>query len=162
MIISSSKALHKLLGSPLRLKLFFLKSLPMAFLAGLRVVSYDSNKAIVSLPFKYLTKNPFHSIYFACMAMAAEFSTAILCLQEISKHDVDVSLLVVGLEAEFVKKANQQVNFSCMDEAQLKNAIHACITSDEPQKISLDTIGTDPQGNTIAEFKITWSFKTRN
>lgn len=161
MNISSSNDLHKLLDSPSRLKFYFLKNLPMALLAGIRVVTYDVSKAVVTMPYKYLTKNPFNSIYFACQAMAAEFSTAILCLQEIAKHDADISLLVVGLEAEFIKKAGQRVTFTSTDSGYLQTAITACISKKTPQNVTLHTVGTDLDGNTIAEFRITWSFKAR-
>lgn len=162
MNISSSAELQKLLDSPVRLKLYFLKNLPMALLAGIRLDTYDLSKAKVSMPYKYLTKNPFNSIYFACQAMAAEFSTAVLCLQQIAKHDADISLLVVGLEADFVKKAGQRITFTSYDSGPLQNAIAACISEKKPQRITLSSVGTDPQGNTIAEFRITWSFKTRS
>jgi len=162
MQISSSTALNNLLDSPFRLKLYFLKSLPMAFLAGLRVVSYDANHASVSLPFKYWTKNPFRSIYFACQAMAAEFSTAILFLQELATHEADVSLLVIQLESTFLKKADDIVTFRCSEAAHLGDVIKECINSGEPRKTTLESVGTDAQGHTIAEFKITWSFKDRS
>lgn len=162
MQISSSTALEALLDSPFRLKLYFLKSLPMAFLAGLRIVSYDSYHASVSLPYKYLTKNPFRSIYFACQAMAAEFSTAILCLQELSRHDANVSLLVVHLESSFLKKADNKITFTCSKKGNLGRVIEKCIASGEPGVITLESIGSDSQGQTVAEFKITWSFKARS
>lgn len=162
MQISSSTALEALLDNPFRLKLYFLKSLPMAFLAGLRIVSYDANHASVSLPFKYWTKNPFRSIYFACQAMAAEFSTAILCLQELSHHDADVSLLVIHLESTFLKKADDKITFTCSKKGDLGKVIEECIASGEPGVTTLESIGSDRQGHTVAEFKITWSFKDRS
>lgn len=150
-----------MLDSPLKLKLYFLRNLPMAFLAGLRIVSYNSNQATVSLPYKYLTKNPFRSIYFACQAMAAEFSTAVLCLQELARHEADVSLIVVHVEGTFTQKAEGRVSFSCEDNGTLGRAISESIAMDEARTVTLNSIGKNSDNETVAEFTITWSFKPR-
>lgn len=162
MRLSSGTSVAKMLESPLRLKLFFLSNLPMALLAGLRVRSVDENHATVSLPYKYLTKNPFRSTYFACQAMAAEFSTGIMCLQALEKFDEDISLLVVRVEAEFLKKATATVSFTCLDEGSLMRVLQESVKNREAQKITLHSTGSDGDGDTVAEFKVTWSFKPRS
>lgn len=133
----------------------------MAFLAGIRLVSFDDDHASVSLPFSYLNRNPFRSIYFACQSMAAEFSTAVLCLREIARHNTEISLLVVHIEADFVKKADEMITFSCYKTGRLRQAIQRCVTREVPQKATLATIGCNSSGETVAEFTITWSFKAR-
>ena len=49
---------RKMANNQLRLKLFFLKKMPMGFLSGMRVIEISQKEAIVSVPFNYLTKNP--------------------------------------------------------------------------------------------------------
>ena len=49
--------------------------MPIAWLSGLKIISLDQNECTVSIPYKRLTQNPFHSVYFASQAMAAEMST---------------------------------------------------------------------------------------
>lgn len=51
-----------------------LLKLPLAFVAKLRIDQMNMHQASVSLPFNYLNKNPFRSIYFAALSMAAELS----------------------------------------------------------------------------------------
>lgn len=134
----------------------------MAFLAGIRVETFDSRQAVVSLPFKYLTRNPFYSIYFACQAMAAEFSTAILCLQNLEKIDGDISFLVTDLKATFTKKATGTVFFSCVDQHQAVQKIQNGITNRESYKFTLESVGKNQQGEKVSTFQVTWSFKMRN
>ena len=74
------ESLRKLLLNSFKFKLFLLKELPMGFLAGMKVRELTEEKGVVTIPYKYLTKNPFKSMYFACLAMAAELSTGILCI----------------------------------------------------------------------------------
>lgn len=63
---------------PPAFKLYTLRHLPAAFFAGLKIELLEETKAIVSVKQKWFNKNPFHSIYFAVLAMAAELSTGIL------------------------------------------------------------------------------------
>lgn len=161
MNLSTENKFSSILESPWRLKLFFIKNLPMAFLAGLQVPSYDEHHATVSLPYKYLTKNPFRSIYFACQAMAAEFSTGILCLLSLEKFAADISLLVVKVEGTFTKKAVGVVSFTCSDIQELYHVIEESISQNKSQSITLTSTGKDETGDRVAEFKVTWSFKPR-
>ena len=158
---NSNSTFMQMVKSPWRFKLFLLRHLPMAFIAGLRVPTADTKHASVSVSKGYLTKNPFHSIYFACLAMAAELSTGILAMNAIEKSDHNFSLLVVGLEAEFTKKATGKITFQSNDGAGMKKTIDECLQNDEPQEYTACSAGTNEVGETVAEFAITWSFKPK-
>lgn len=162
MKLTSNKKIDRAFKSPWKLKLFFIRYLPMAFLAGLKVSTFDEKHAVVTLPYKYLTKNPFRSVYFACQAMAAELSTAIICLQALEKFEADISMLVVELEANFTKKAVGTITFSCRNHHNLDEIFGSSIAENSPQNLSFKSIGMDQDGETVAEFTITWSFKPRN
>lgn len=81
----------------------------MAFLAGLKVIEIDSSKATVTVPYKCLNKNPFRSIYFAVLSMAAELATGILAMAAIKDYSVPVSMLVLEMKAGFQKKQGQKL-----------------------------------------------------
>ncbi len=162
MKLTSNKKFSRVFKNPWKLKLFFIRHLPMAFLAGLKVSTFDDKHAVVTLPYRYLTKNPFRSVYFACQAMAAELTTAIICLQALQKFEADISMLVVELEANFTKKAVGTITFSCRNHHNLDEIFSNCITEKTSQSLSFKSIGMDQDGETVAEFTITWSFKPRN
>jgi len=162
MKLGSEPNISAIFKSNWKLSLFFIRHLPMAFLSGLKIRTFNEDKAIVSLPYTYLTKNPFRSIYFACQAMAAEFSTAVICLQTIEKYDTDLSLLVVGLEAGFVKKATGRITFTCNKPEGQDQKLEQCISKKSPKEITFTSVGKDESGEIVAEFHITWSFKPRD
>jgi len=149
------------LAKPLAFKLYVAKNLPMALLAGLQPELLEYSKASVSLPFNYLTKNPFQSIYFACQCMASELSTGILCMSHVLNSNRKISFLVVNMEADFSQKARCKTVFSCNDGAQIADSINRTITTGEPQTVSVSSLGKDVDGETVARFQYTWSFKTR-
>jgi hypothetical protein len=151
----------KLIRNSWRFRLFLLAKLPMAWLAGCRIRHLDESTAMVSVPYKYLTKNPFRSTYFACLAMAAEMSTGLLAYMYLYRASPSVSMLATGMEAEFVKKATGHTTFRCEDGEAILQAIVAAQETGQPQEVVAVSTGTDSSGNTVAVFRVKWSFKAR-
>jgi acyl-coenzyme A thioesterase PaaI-like protein len=153
-------AFRRTISNPLKLRLFMLRSLPMAYLAGLRVREITPERATVTVPFKYLTKNPFRSIYFACLSMAAEMASGVLSMMNTSSG-TPVSMLVVGMEAEFSKKAVGLIAFTSEDGRRIAQAIAESRTTGEGRTVVCTSTGTDQAGDTVAVFRITWSFRAK-
>jgi hypothetical protein len=147
---------------PLLMRLYMLTQLPMGLLSGLRVRSIDENKTVVSVPFKYLNKNPFRSIYFAVQAMAAEMSTATSCLLAVQGHKPSVAFIIVDLKAEFTKKATGRVYFTCEDNQKAFEAVKKCIETGEATQAAFKTVGRMKDGTEVSSFTFTWSFKQRS
>ena len=155
-----SKAL-KILQSSIKLKMFMLAKLPMGFLAGLRIEEITEEKSIVSIRYGYLTKNPFRSVYFACLAMAGELASGALGLAQVYGSVPSVSMLVVGMEATFTKKAVGKIRFICQDGIAIKQAIEESKKTGEGKTVVAKSIGLDETGEEVAIFKITWSYKAK-
>ena len=155
-----AEALRRRILSPWKLKLFMLGKLPMGLLAGLRVTAFDERKASVSIRLGYLTKNPFRSIYFACLAMAAELASGVQGIVQASDGS-PVSMLVVGMEATFTKKAVGRVVFTCEDGEAIAQAVAATRAEGEGRTVPCLSVGRDEAGDEVATFKLTWSFKAK-
>jgi hypothetical protein len=113
----------KLMTHPVKFRLFLLSKLPSAYFTGVRVKEASETKCIVSVPYKWFSKNPFRSTYFASLAMAAEMSTGSLSMAHLYKRKPTVSMLLVKLEAEYFKKATGKSFFTCEDGDMIKEAI---------------------------------------
>lgn len=150
------------LATSFKFKLFLLKELPSAFFSGVRIKSINNESAITFVPFKWFSQNPFKSTYFACQAMAAELSTGLPALMAIEKRNPRVSMLVVKMEAEYVKKAVKTTFFYCEDVTNIINTVEKAIETGEGQVIKVKTIGKDIDGNEISTFYFTWSFKAKS
>jgi acyl-coenzyme A thioesterase PaaI-like protein len=146
----------------LLLRLFMLRKLPLGLLVGLRVQELDENQSKVSVPFKYLNKNPFQSTYFAVQAMAAEFSTAVLAMSILSEISVPVSMLVQEVKATFSKKAKSRVLFHCEQGTEIEKIIKESVETGEGRAISVKSVGINEEGVQVAEFYVTWTFKPKN
>ena len=156
-----TSAFIRSLKHPLKFRMFLLSSLPNAFFAGLRIKDLDETVCRVSVPYKWFTRNPFRSTYFACLSMAAEMSTGALCLVHLYKRNPTVSMLVVRTEAEYFKKATGKTVFTCEEGLMIRETIERAIESGEAKTFKARSIGKNAEGLIVAEFFITWSFKVR-
>ena len=158
---SNFQLFSKQMTSPLKFRMFLLSKLPSAYFSGVRVKSLDENKCEVTVPFKWFSQNPFRSTYFACLSMAAEMSTGALALGHLYKRKPAVSMLVVRTEGEYFKKAVDKTTFVCEEGSQIKRMIEEAVESGEGRTIRAKTIGKNKAGELVAEFFITWSFKSK-
>jgi len=158
---SNAASFVKLIRHPLQFRLFLLSKLPAAYFSGIRVREIDEKKCVTSVPYKWLSKNPFRSTYFASLAMAAEMSTGALALAHLYKRKPSVSMLLVKLEADYFKKATDRTTFVCMDGELFLKAIEETIATGDAKTVKARSVGKNKDGEVVAEFFITWSFKAR-
>ena len=136
-------------------------NLPMGFLSGMKIKKLNEEQCIVSVPFKWLNKNPFKSTFWAVLGMAGEMSTAALILQYTYKQKPSFSTLPLKCEADFNKKAIGVTSFICNDGKMVKEKLRQAIETKKPIVIKASTQGIDKNSNIICEFKFTWSVKAR-
>jgi hypothetical protein len=151
----------RLVQHPLKFRLFLFLRLPSAFFSGVRVVSISRSTCIVKIPYKWFSQNPFRSTYFACLSMAAEMSTGALAMAHIYKRQPTVSMLVVKVESEYYKKALGKTTFTCNSGDSIRQVIEDTIYTGNATSIRVQSIGTNEDGEKVAEFWITWSFKAK-
>lgn len=161
MVTAASQEFLKLANHPLKLRLFLLMKLPAAYFSGVRIREMDAAHCVVSVPYRWGTQNPFRSTYFACLAMAAELSTGALAMSLIFKSSPAVSMLIVKMESEYFKKATGRTFFTCEDGAKMQQVVATAISSGEPQTFTAISTGKNSQGELVAEFRFTWSFRVK-
>ena len=157
--MDKSEQFRKTVRNNFKFRLFMLKSLPSAFFSGLKVTEITEEKAVVSVPFKFFTQNPFKSIYFASQAMAAELSTGVLALSHVHKRNPRISMLVFNMKADFSKKAKEKIFFTCESGLNIKNAVEESIKSGEGITVEAKSTGKTLAGEIVSVFYFTWTFK---
>ena len=147
--------------NPFFFKLFLILKLPMAFLAGIKLNELSSNRAVLQMKYKYLNKNPFGSIYFACLSMAGELASGMLASSIIYTNKYRISMLVVAVDIKFTKKAIGTIFFECNQGKEILSTIQKSIITGEGKTINALTVAKNDQGDIVAEFLIKWSFKLK-
>lgn len=133
--------------------------LPSAIFWRLKIKTLTPDQCQVSIPFFWRSQNPFKSIYFAALAGAAELSTGALCQLSMAGKG-KYSMLVVDFRAEYYKKANQKITFTC-DQGKELAAIIDQLQVEETGKLTMISTGTNASEEIVAKFYVTWSFKKK-
>ncbi|MCH7408607.1 DUF4442 domain-containing protein [Belliella sp. DSM 111904] len=133
--------------------------LPSAVFWRLRITELNLQRCSLSIPFFWRSQNPFKSIYFAALAGAGELTTGALC-QIAMAGKGKFSMLVVDFKAEFLKKANEKIIFTCEQGTELTQVIDQMEINDTG-KLTMISTGTNQSGEIVARFYITWSFKRK-
>ncbi len=158
---NTQEKFRKKMLNPIFFRFFTLTQVPAGAIAGMKLTSLDVNQCQTTLPFKFLNKNPFKSIYFAVQSMAAELSTASLALLAITGKNPSVAFIIVDLEAKFMKKATGKVTFTCENGNEAFDAVEECIKTGDSRVVKMKTVGRMKDGTEVSEFYFTWSFKQR-
>ncbi|MCX8020147.1 MAG: DUF4442 domain-containing protein [Chitinophagaceae bacterium] len=141
--------------------LFLLTRLPAAWFAGVKISEINERYCSVTIRYGWSNKNPFRSVYFACLSMAAEMSSGALVMANCYNSKPAISMLVIKTEAEFYKKAKGKITFVCNDGKQIEDAVNAALSENIPVSFRSRSVGLNQEGDTVAEFFITWSLKRK-
>ena len=149
----------KMMQSKWKMFWYFLLHLPGAFFFGLKIVSITEERSQVRIPYRWSTKNPFNSIYFAALTAAAELSTGVIALT--SLDPAKISMLVTRLEGQFLKKAKGPVLFECYQVQEMRKAVSVALEQDAGAKIMMHSTGKNQDGEVVAKFSFEWSLKRK-
>ncbi len=147
--------------TPFKINLFALMKLPSAYFTGVRVKSIDDAKSLVSVKHSWLNQNPFRSIFWAVQGMAAELSSGILVMKAIQESKRKVSMLVINMNASFLKKATGRIFFECNQGEMIRQEITKAIETGEGRSFILKSKGVNEDGVVVSEFQFEWSVKLK-
>lgn len=150
-----------IITNPIQFKFFLLSKLPAAFFAGLSIQEFTTTKSVVNVKHSWFTQNPFRSMYFAVEAMAAEMASGMLVFGQVYKRQPAISMLVVKMEVDFVKKATGVILFTCDEGEKIQEQINQSIQDGEAKTFICTSTGKNELNETVAVFNITWSVKAK-
>lgn len=151
---------HKLANTllqPWKLRLWMLKNLPMGLASGMVVESLDEKGCRVMLKDRFWIHNPFGSVFWAVMSMAAELSTGSLIYACCSKRKI--KFILVGVEGKFIKKVKGKSFYFCPSGQEVLRSIDTLESPGDVCSVILPVIAQDQAGQTVAEYQFTWSLK---
>lgn len=148
------------LSSNWRFSFFTFSKLPIMWFSGAKVKDINEDHVIISIPYRWSTKNPFSSVYFAAQSGAAELSTGIAVLIP-AEHFGNMSMLITSFKAEFYKKAQTGLVFVCNDILEAWKAVEKANVLEDGVNITLISNAYNLENELIARFKVEWSIRKR-
>ncbi|MCB9186531.1 MAG: PaaI family thioesterase [Flavobacteriales bacterium] len=146
----------------LRFKLVGLFQIRMIGFVGAQLVSYDENKTVVRIPLNRNTRNHLRSMYFGSLATGADVTGAWIAFDYLARTKAPVSIVFKEMSAEFLKRADGDVYFTCTDGPKVVEAFEQTISDGERKNVDVTVIATVPskyQDEPVAKFNLTLSMR---
>ena len=143
--------------SKFQISLFTLLKLPSVWLCGIRVTSLEQSFCEAKVKHRWINQNPFNSMFWAVQGMAAELTTGMLLMQEIQISKRKISMLVLNNKANFSKKAQGRITFTCNSADLITSAIKKLLETDKPQTLWLTSKGMDENNDLVSTFEFEWT-----
>ncbi len=157
----SAKVFARKLSSPLFFKLMLWFKLPLAALTGVKLLNVSNEMCEVVVKYKWLNKNPFKTMYWAVMGMAAELCSGLLVMMYAYNQKPGIAMYVVACSGKFVKTGLGKITFTCTDGELIANTVKECMANKSAIAIDCKTKAHNEKGELVAEFIFTWSIKGR-
>ncbi|MBN2254309.1 MAG: DUF4442 domain-containing protein [Deltaproteobacteria bacterium] len=149
----------------LTIRLFGLTKIPLLLFVRPSVVELSNERAIVKIPLRRRTRNHLRSMYFGALAIGADCAGGIIAMQEIHKSPCKISLIFKTLTAEFLKRAEGDVYFTCSDGRDIAALVTAAELSPDRVEMPVHVTATVPSrlGNDpVATFTLLLSLKRQS
>ena len=148
----------------LRFKLVGLFQIRMIGFVGARLVEYSDEKTVVRIPLNRKTRNHLNSMYFGALATGADVTGAWIAFDYLYRTKKNVSVVFKNLNAEFLKRADGDVFFTCTDGPKVLSAFNETIADGERKNVAVNVDATVPSKHgdePVARFQLVISMRYR-
>jgi len=147
----------------LSLRLFGLARIPLLFYVGVSVKEISPERMVISIPLRRKTKNHLGSMYFGALCIGADCAPGAFAMYLIRQQPAHISMVFKDFEAEFLKRAEGDVDFICNQGKEITELVAQAAASDERVERMVEVIATVPSlsDEPVARFKLTLSLKKR-
>ena len=147
----------------LALRWFGLTKIPLLLYVGASVIDVSPQHMVVRIPLRRRTKNHLGSMYFGVLCAGADCAGGILAMSLIRRQPERISLVFKDFNAEFLKRAEGDVDFCCTQGKEITGLVARAAASGERVERQIEVIATVPtlSDEPVARFKLTLSLKKR-
>jgi len=159
-----SKILPENVLATMSVRLFGFTKIPLLLFVRPSVVELTDQKITVKIPLRRRTKNHLRSMYFGALAIGADCSGGLIAMRQIQQSPHTISLVFKTLTAEFLKRAEGDVYFTCTEGAAISTLVKAAEESSERVEMPVHIVATVPEklgDEPVAKFTLILSLRKR-
>jgi acyl-coenzyme A thioesterase PaaI-like protein len=148
-----------------KLRLWTLSKIPLLFFLRPSVVEAGVGRTVIRIPLSRRSRNHLGSMYFGALCAGADLAGALTAMRRIDASGRRISLIFKDVKAQFFKRAEGDVLFSCEDGEAVAGLVRRAISSGEREEIPVAVVATVPEKlgpEPVAEFVLTLSLKRRD
>jgi len=126
-----------------------------------RLLQIDDENVLVRIKLRRRTKNHLKSMYFGALAVGADVTAGLHAFYFCDELNVRPSFAFTGMKAEFVKRAETDVEFSCAEGTAIREQVLKAIQTNERQNHWVKVTAKDLKGEVVALFEMEISVKIK-
>jgi hypothetical protein len=154
--LKSSVSLRRIKWNLFLLGLF---KIPLLFYVSPKIIAISPDSCIVKIKLRRRTKNHLNSMYFGAMAVGADVAVGLhaFYLSELKK--AKISLAFKSFNAEFLKRAESDVNFICEEGNKIIKMIEESKIEGKRVNEMIDVQAINSSNEMVAKFTMELSLK---
>ena len=154
--LKSSVSLRRIKWNLFLLGLF---KIPLLFYVSPKIIVISPDSCIVKIKLRRRTKNHLNSMYFGAMAVGADVAVGLhaFYLSELKK--AKISLVFKSFNAEFLKRAESDVNFICEEGNKIIKMIEESKIEGKRVNEMIDVQAINSSNEMVAKFTMELSLK---
>ena len=144
------------------IKILSITKIPLMFFCRPKIMEISDDKVIVKISLNRRTRNHVKSMYFGALAVGADLAGGFLALQHIRNSNKKIIPIFKDFHADFLKRAEDDVYFSCDEGEKIKLLVNDVISSGKRcnMPVHITAYVTTSHGNeNVAKFILTLSLK---
>ena len=145
-------------------RLFGLRKIPLIWFVRPEVMQMDNDGVVIRIPFRRRVRNHLGSMYFGVLAVGADLAGGLVAMNRIRASGRDVALIFKDMHAEFLKRAEGDTVFTCLDGTTVSKLVEQAISSGERLEMPVHIVATVPKqmgDDAVARFRLTLSLKLK-
>ena len=158
------KVIPENLLATIGLRFFGFFKIPLLFYVKPSVIRLSDEMVVVRIPLHRKTRNHLRSMYFGAMAIGADCAAGLIAMKLIQKSAQNISLIFKSMDAEFLKRAEGDVHFTCVQGREISALVAAAAESTERVELPVRVTATVPEKfgrEPIARFILVLSLKQK-
>ena len=147
------------------LRTFGLLKVPMIFWLSPTVLEATDERCVVKIPLNRRTKNHLNSMYFGALCVGADCAGGLIPMRFVHQKKARVSLIFKDFKAEFLKRAEGDVLFTCEQGQEITEFTQKVMDSGERMHMPVRVTATVPSKHgtePVAQFTLNLSMKRKS
>ncbi len=146
------------------LRIFGLLKIPLIAYLRPTVVELSDERCVIRFPLRRRARNHLRSMYFGALCIGADCAGGAIAMQRIHQSGAPVNFVFKDFQANFLKRAEGDVVFTCEEGPMLNELVQRAIDSGQREEAAVRVVATVPDklgDEPVAEFSLTISLKQK-
>ena len=129
------------------------------------VIQLDETRCEITIPLTWRTRNHLRSMYFGVLCVGADVAGGLIAFHLMRTQKIALSFVFKDVRAEFLKRAEGTVRFTCEDGLAIQQLVTRADSSGTREECSVQVLARVPSKSgeePVARFVMTLSVKKRS